>query len=79
MYKYQASASKVVLVLYWDCNGLILKHYLEQGTTVTTASYMDILKSRLKPVIGNKRRELLSKGFLFAPRKRTSAFCASYR
>jgi hypothetical protein len=36
-FKSQASAGKVMLLLFWDSNGLILEHYLEQGTTVTAA------------------------------------------
>jgi hypothetical protein len=37
--KSQASAGKVMLLLFWDYNGPILDHYLQQGTTVTAAMY----------------------------------------
>jgi hypothetical protein len=61
----QASTSKVILLLFWDCYGLILEYNLEQGTTFPAASYSEILKSKLKPVNHNKHRGLLSKGVIF--------------
>jgi len=54
----------VILLLFWDCDGLLLEHYFEQGTTVTATSCTEILKSRLKPEICNKHRGVLSKEFL---------------
>jgi hypothetical protein len=46
--------------LYW--NGPRLEHFLDQGTTITAASYTGVLKSKLKPAIHYKCRGLLSKG-----------------
>jgi hypothetical protein len=63
--KLQASAGKVTLILLWDCNGLILEHYVEPTTTlITAASYTKIFKSMLKPVTRNQRHSSLTKGVL---------------
>jgi hypothetical protein len=35
--KSQASTGKLMLLLFWDYNGLILEYYLGQGTTVPEA------------------------------------------
>jgi hypothetical protein len=45
-------------------SGPILETYLEHGTTVTTATYCDILQGGLKPAIRYKRRGRLSEGVL---------------
>jgi len=58
------SSGKVLLLLFWDCNGLILEHYHEQDTIVTAALYTEILKSNLKPALRNKHSGLLSRGVL---------------
>jgi len=77
--KFQASADKVKQLLFWDWNGPRLEHCLDQGTTITAASYTEILKSNLKPAIHYKRRSLLSKGsFFFAVSQQASAFHSSY-
>jgi hypothetical protein len=49
-------------LLFWDCNGLVLELYVQQGTTVTAASYIEILKSRLKPEICNKVQRFAVQG-----------------
>jgi hypothetical protein len=64
IFKSQASAGKVILLLFWDFNGSILECYHEQGTTVTAALYTEILKSKLKPALRTKHRGLLSRGVL---------------
>jgi hypothetical protein len=63
-FKSQATGGKVIQLFIWQSSGPILKHYLEQGTTVTAASYTEILKSKLKPAIRKKRSCFLSKGIL---------------
>jgi hypothetical protein len=54
-----------MLLLFWDCDGLLLEHYFEQGTTITAASCTEMLKAELKLPIHNARRGVLSKGFLY--------------
>jgi hypothetical protein len=54
-----------MLTIFWDSQGPILEAYLERGTTVTNATYCDMLQRGLKPVIFSKKREeSLSKGVL---------------
>jgi len=43
---------------------VILEHYMPIGTTVTSASYSDLLKNYLQPAIKSKRYGLLSSGVL---------------
>jgi hypothetical protein len=42
--------------------GPILETYLERGTTVTSATYCDMLQGGLKPAICSKRKGRLSEG-----------------
>jgi len=53
-----------MLTDFWDSQGPILKSYQERGTTVTSATYCDILQGELKPAICSKRRGKLSKEIL---------------
>ncbi|PNF31072.1 hypothetical protein B7P43_G17251, partial [Cryptotermes secundus] len=63
-FRTQPSAGKVMLTLFWDEKGVILEHYTPRGTTVTSASYSDLLKNHLQPAIKSKRCGLLSTGIL---------------
>jgi len=49
-----------MLTLFWEEKCVILEHYTPRGTTVTSASYSDLLKNHLRPAIKSKRRGLLS-------------------
>ena len=62
--KTQLSAGKLMLIVFWDSQGPILETYQERGTTVTSATYCDMLERELKPVIRSKRRGKLSKEIL---------------
>ena len=53
-----------MLTVFWDSQGPILKTYQERGTTVTSATYCDMLQRELKPAIRSKRRGKLSKEIL---------------
>jgi len=63
-FKTQASAGKIMLTIFWDVNGPILVHFQENGQTVTSARYSDVLVNELKPAIQSKRWGLLSKRIL---------------
>jgi len=52
----QPSAGKLILTVFWDSQGPILETYRERGTTVTSATYCDILKRELKSAVRSKRR-----------------------
>ena len=41
-----------------------MEHYTPRGTTVTSASYSDLLQNHLRPAIKSKRHGLLSSGVL---------------
>jgi histone-lysine N-methyltransferase SETMAR len=63
-FKTQPSAGKLMLTMFWDSQGPILVTYLECGTTITSATYCDMLKRGLKPAVYAKKRERLTEGFL---------------
>jgi hypothetical protein len=63
-FRTQPSAGKVMLTLFWDERGVILEHYMARKNTVTSATYADLLKNHLRPVIKSKRRGRLSIGVL---------------
>jgi hypothetical protein len=50
-FKMQPSPGKLMLTIFWDSQGPILETYLERGTTVTSATYCDMLREGLKPAI----------------------------
>jgi hypothetical protein len=54
-FKMQPSAGKLMLTIFWDSQGPVLETYLERGTTVTSATYCDVLQGELKPAIRSKR------------------------
>jgi hypothetical protein len=56
-----------MLLLFWDCDGLLLEHYSEQGTTVTATSCTEIFKSRLKPDNIQQAQRFAVQGVSFAP------------
>jgi len=63
-FRTQPSAGKVILTLFWDDRGVILEHCMPRGTTVTSATYADLLKNHLHPAMKSKRCGLLSTGVL---------------
>jgi len=75
--KFQASAYKVKLLLFWDWNGPRLEHCLDQGTTIAAASYTEILKSKLKTAIHCKCI-CCPRGVFFTVSQQASVFHSSY-
>ena len=63
-FRTQSSPGKVMPTLFWDKRGVILEHYVPRENTVTSATFADLLKNRLRPSIKSKRRGLLSTGVL---------------
>jgi histone-lysine N-methyltransferase SETMAR len=61
-FKIQSSAGKMMLTVFWDLQGPILKHHQERGTTVNSVRYSEMLRDKFKPTIRTKRRGLLSEG-----------------
>ena len=47
----ELSAGKLMLTVFWDSQGPILETSQERGTTVTNATYCDMLQRELRPAI----------------------------
>jgi hypothetical protein len=60
----QPSAGKLMLAIFWDSQWPILETCLECGTTVTSATYCNMLQGGLRPAICSKRSGRLSEGIL---------------
>jgi len=46
-FRTQPSAGKVILTLFWDEQGVILKQYMPRRKPVTSMTYADLLKNHL--------------------------------
>ncbi|GFT35200.1 histone-lysine N-methyltransferase SETMAR [Nephila pilipes] len=53
--KVRASKSKTMLLVFFDCRGIILHEFLPQGSTVTGAFYKDVLHRLLKRMRRHKK------------------------
>ncbi|GFS09298.1 histone-lysine N-methyltransferase SETMAR [Elysia marginata] len=56
-FKVFSSARKVLLMIFWDSEGVVYTEFLEQGNTVNSTKYMNILeklKARLRRVGSEK-------------------------
>ncbi len=51
------SQMKAMLVTFFDCRGLILKHWVPKGQSITAAYYIEVLK-KLRRKIAKKRPEM---------------------
>lgn len=58
--KSYPSAKKTMITVFWDCKGVILIDYLEQGRTINSAYYCDLLRNDLRTALKNRRRGKLS-------------------
>lgn len=47
-FKVVASAGKVMMTIFWDCDGVIHTEFLERGSTINSDRYVDTLKSLRK-------------------------------
>jgi len=59
----QASASKIMMTVFWDAGGILLLDFLPHKQTVTATYYADLLR-KLRDSIKGKRRGKLSRGVL---------------
>jgi histone-lysine N-methyltransferase SETMAR len=53
--KTVASAGKVIVTVFWDCEGIILVDYLEKGRTINAEYYSNLLKNDLREALKEKR------------------------
>ncbi|XP_067947100.1 histone-lysine N-methyltransferase SETMAR-like [Watersipora subatra] len=62
-FRVQRSVKKVMLTVFWDVRGPITVSFLEQGTTVNSENYCQLLQ-QVKKDIKNKRRGMQSRGVI---------------
>ena len=62
-FKTQPSAGKVMAIVFWDAQGVIMLDFLAKKSTITVAYYANLL-DQLRTVIREKRRGKLSKVIL---------------
>ncbi|KAK3787443.1 hypothetical protein RRG08_025710 [Elysia crispata] len=58
-------ALKVMHMIFFDMNGVILRWPVPIGTTINTQYYKKVLQDKLRPAIRKKRPGLLESGILF--------------
>ena len=62
-FKVTPSSGKVLLTVFWDCQGVLLTKFQQRDHTVTSASYCTILM-KLCAAIRRKQTGVLTKGML---------------
>ncbi|BFZ13360.1 hypothetical protein BsWGS_16399 [Bradybaena similaris] len=62
-FKVTPSAGKVMLTVFWDCQGVLLTNFKKKGDNVNSESYCEVL-SVLRDAIRRKRPGLLTRGVL---------------
>ncbi|GFR99849.1 histone-lysine N-methyltransferase SETMAR [Elysia marginata] len=58
-------ALKVMHMIFFDMNGVILRWHVPISTTINAQYYKKVLQEKLRPAIRNKRPGLLESGILF--------------
>ena len=59
----EGSAGKIIMIIFWGKDGVLLTEYLPRGTTINDSYYASIME-RLRPVILEKQRGKISRGVL---------------
>jgi len=60
----QKSSGKVLVLIFWDQDGILLTDYLKKGQTVNTQYYLSLLV-QLKDILKEKRHGKVTKRVLF--------------
>jgi len=63
-FRVQKSAGKVLVLIFWDQNGILLIDYLSEGQTIN-AEYYSSLLVQLKDILKEKLCGKVTKGVLF--------------
>ena len=63
-FRVQKSAGKVLVLIFWDQNGILLIDYLSEGQTIN-AEYYSSLLVQLKDILKEKRRGKVTNEVLF--------------
>jgi hypothetical protein len=62
-FTFMPSAGKVMLIVFWDSQGVLLAHFQKCGENVNFASYCEVLL-KLRDAIPRKRPGQLARGVL---------------
>ena len=62
-FKVTPSAGKIMAIIFWDSEGILMIDYKDKGVTITGEYYSNVL-TRLKESIKEKRRGKLSQGVM---------------
>jgi hypothetical protein len=62
-FKQMLPARKLMAAVFWDRKGVLMVKFMQQGATITSEVYCEILK-KLRMAIRNKRRGMLTCGVL---------------
>jgi len=60
----QKSAGKVLALIFWDQDGILLTDYLPKAQTINAVYYSSLLV-QLKDILKDKHRRKITKGVLF--------------
>jgi histone-lysine N-methyltransferase SETMAR len=60
-FKLSPSASKVMLVAFWDSRGMILIHFMPKGQSVTAKYYSEVIMKNLREKLKQMRPRLAQK------------------
>ena len=74
-FKQASSVKKIMATVFWDRKGILLIDFLERGLTINVDAYCETVR-KLRRVIQNKRRGMLSSGIVLLhdnPRPHTAA------
>jgi len=63
-FQWQKSAGKVLALIFWDQDGILLIDYLPKGQTIN-AEYYSFLLAQLKDILKEKRCGKVTKGVFF--------------
>lgn len=55
----RTTTKKLMLVTFFDAKGIICHYFLPRGETMNSATYVNIIKQKLRPAIARKRPELV--------------------
>jgi len=60
----QKMAGKVLTLIFWDQDSILLTHYLTKGQTINAEYYLSLLV-QMKDILKEKRNWKVTKGVMF--------------
>ena len=77
-FESEPSAGKLMLTVFLDPQGPILDHYQENGLTINSARYSELLVDRMKPEIQSKLPRRTVERHCVVVRQCLSAYCCPH-